>query len=208
MIKVALAEDHKSLIEGIEVFFECEDDMEIVGKVNNGQQLITFLERKPVDVIIMDIQMPVMDGVEATKYITKEFPEVKVIAFSMFEQDSAIEQMRKAGAKGYLPKNASLLVLLEAIRRVNIGEECFGLTTRKDVVNGKKSTIKRSTLTRRQQEILQLIGERKTNREIAKELFIEVSTVGTHRKNMIQKLNLTGQGALLAYALKKRFNFE
>lgn len=112
MIRLAIAEDHLALIDGIRIFFEYEEDIEFVGFAQNGQELCELAKRKRPNLIITDIRMPVMDGIEATRKILKNYPEIKIIAFTMFDQDAAVSQMLKAGAKGYILKNSSLKELL------------------------------------------------------------------------------------------------
>jgi len=205
MIRLAIAEDHLALIDGIKIFFEYEEDIEFIGFAQNGKELIELAERKRPNLIITDIRMPVMDGIEATREILKKQPEIKIIAFTMFDQDAAVSQMLKAGAKGYILKNSSLKELLFAIRQVHKGETYYdaNITLRS---SGEISKTK-GILTKRQQEILKLIAKGKTNQEIAEQLFIGKTTVETHRKNMIRKLDLHGAGELLRYALDKKYDF-
>jgi two-component system response regulator NreC len=204
MIRVAFAEDHNALIEGIQLFLEYEEDIEMIGVASNGKQLIELVQRKRPNVVITDIRMPVMDGITASKEIAKNYPETKVIAFTMFEQDKAILEMLKAGAKGYLLKNSSLKDLLEAIRSVAKGGTFYDANI---VLPNQDHSNKNSVLTRRQIEILKLIAQGKTNQEIADLLFIGKTTVETHRKNMIRSLGLKGAGELLRYALEKKYSF-
>lgn len=205
MIRLALAEDHNALIDGIKLFLRYEDDIEFVGFANNGKELCQLVRLKRPNVVITDIRMPVQDGISATKEILQTEPNIKIIAFTMFEQDEAILQMLKAGAKGYILKNSSLKELLLAIRTVHIGATYFDSNI---IVPKQKSSSKRKgMLTKRQMEILKLVALGKTNQQIADELFIVKTTVETHRKNMIRKLNLQGAGELLRYALESKYNF-
>lgn len=205
MIRLIIAEDHRALIDGIKIFLEYEDDIEFLGFAQNGQELLELTKRKRPNLIITDIRMPVMDGIEATREISKLFPEIKIIAFTMFDQDAAVSQMLKAGAKGYILKNSSLNELLFAIRQVHKGETYYDPNITIES-SGETSKVK-GVLTKRQQEILKLIGRGKTNREIGDQLFIGKTTVETHRKNMIRKLDLHGAGELLRYALDKKYDF-
>lgn len=205
MIRLAIAEDHLALIDGIKIFFEYEEDIEFIGFAQNGQELCELAKRKRPNLIITDIRMPVMDGIEATQKILKQQPEIKIIAFTMFDQDAAVSQMLKAGAKGYILKNSSLKELLFAMRQVHKGETYYDPNITLES-SGETSKTK-GVLTKRQQEILKLIAKGKTNQEIAEQLFIGKTTVETHRKNMIRKLNLHGAGELLRYALEKKYDF-
>ena len=204
MIRLAIAEDHTALIDGIKVFFEYEDDIEFVGAAGNGKELLEVVKLKRPDVVITDIRMPVMDGLVASRHISETYPEVRIIAFTMFDQDGAVQKMLDAGAKGYILKNAGLAEVLQAIRKVHSGGTYYDPDI--DVEKGKPSEAK-SVLTKRQREILRLIAEGKTNTEIADELFIGKTTVETHRKNMIRKLKLQGSGELLRYAMQRKYDF-
>lgn len=209
MIRIVIAEDHNCLIDGIEVFFRFEDDIHIVDMVNNGEELLEILAKKSVDIVITDIRMPKMGGITATKHIKKRFPNIKVIAFTMFGQKNAVEKMVAAGANGYLLKNASLKTLLEAVRKVYEGEDYFDPNILLKNENSKqKNTSQKKLLTKRQNEILELIGQGLNNKQIAEKLFIGPYTVGTHRKNMMEKLNLKGRNALLSYALERKYDFD
>ncbi|XLS29472.1 response regulator [Flavobacteriaceae bacterium M23B6Z8] len=204
MIRIAFAEDHTALIEGIQLFLEYEEDIEMVGMATNGKELLEIVARKRPHVVITDIRMPIMDGIAATKEICRCYSQTKVIAFTMFEQDQAIIEMLQAGASGYLLKNSSLKELLAAIRTVAQGNTFYDATI---VLPELKNSHKNSVLTKRQIEILKLIAQGKTNQEIADLLFIGKSTVETHRKNMIRTLGLQGSGELLRYALEKKYKF-
>ncbi len=205
MIRVVIAEDHNALIDGIESFLKEEDDIRLVGFVNNGRDLHELVKAKRPDVVVADIRMPVMDGIEATKQILKTDPSIKIIAFTMFDQDEAVRQMLKAGAKGYILKNSKLSVLMEAIRIVHRGEMFYDpAITMPEIQQVSKS---KGLLTQRQIEILKLVAQGKTNQEIADQLFIGKTTVETHRKNMIRILNLKGAGELLRYALESKYKF-
>lgn len=205
MIRLVIAEDHIALIDGIKVFFEYEEDIEFLGFAGNGKELMELVESKRPNLVITDIRMPVMDGIQTTKKILKQYPEIKVIAFTMFDQDNAVQQMLDAGARGYILKNASLKDLLFAIRKVHSGEVYYDPNINADSKNN--SAKRKSVLTKRQREILKLVGLGKTNQEIADALFIGKTTVETHRKNMIKKLNLQGAGELLRYALDRKYDF-
>ena len=206
MIRLAIAEDHQSLIDGIKLLLEYEDDIEIIGTANDGEALLKLVRLKQPNVIIMDIRMPKVDGISATKQIKKEFPHTKVLAFTMFDQTEAIEQMLDAGASGYLLKNSPLEDVLKAVRAVHQGQTFYDANIKvSDATDSNKKA--KGLLTKRQIEILELVAQGKTSREIADELFIGVHTVDTHRKNMIRILGLKGKGELLRYAIEKKYKF-
>ncbi len=204
MINVVIAEDHQSLIDGIKIFLEYEDDIKVVGEANDGERLLEIVRLKQPDVVLTDIRMPKMDGITATRHLKKEFPGCKVIAFSMFEQDEAINQMQEAGAEGYIMKNSSLKVVLAAIRTVMDGETYFDATIKN---SNLKKTDNDIPLSKREMEIVKLIGEGKTSQEIADILFIGKTTVDTHRKNILKKLSLQGKSELLRYSMEKKYDF-
>ena len=204
MISVAIAEDHQALIDGIQSYLEYEDDITIVGHANDGEELIELVKKRSPNMVLCDIRMPKENGIAAAKIIQKQYPNTKVIAFTMFDQEDAIRQMLDAGAVGYILKNSSLKIVLEAIRTVAEGKTYFDKKIH--LPNGEKNASK-SVLSSREKEILGLVGLGKTSHEIAEQLFIGKSTVDTHRKNMIRKLGLSGAGELLRYALEKKYDF-
>ena len=205
MIRLVIAEDHNALVDGIQSFLKDEKDVSLVGFANDGEALCELVQKKRPDVVVTDIRMPVMDGITATQRILKSNPDVKVIAFTMFDQEEAVGQMLAAGAKGYVLKNSSLKDLLSAIREVYKGNTYYDKQVKipESATSSKTST----PLTKRQREILRLVALGKTNQEIADELFIGKTTVETHRKNMIRILNLKGAGELLRYALESKYKF-
>lgn len=206
MIRLAIAEDHQSLIDGILLLLKYETDIEIVGTANDGERLLEIVKLKEPNVVITDIRMPKKDGISATKEIKRLYPHTKVLGFTMFDQQEAIEQMMEAGASGYLLKNSPLEEVLKAIRSVNNGENYYDSNINLDSENNTNKKSK-GKLTKRQIEILGLVAQGKTSREIADELFIGTHTVDTHRKNMIRILGLQGKGELMRYALEKKYKF-
>jgi two-component system nitrate/nitrite response regulator NarL len=206
MIRLVVAEDHNALIDGIKLLLEKEHDIQFVGYANDGEKLCELVKRKQPDVVITDIRMPLMDGITATRNILKIFPGTRVIAFTMFDQDEAVQQMLEAGAKGYILKNSSLQELLLAIRTVYNGSTYYapGIQIPGQVADTKSKGL----LSKRQIEILKLVALGRTNQEIADQLFIGKTTVETHRKNMIRILNLKGAGELLRYALESKYDFK
>lgn len=204
MINVVIAEDHQSLIDGIKLFLEYEEDIQVVGEANDGEKLIEIVRLRKPDVVLTDIRMPKMDGINATIQIKKDFPNMRVIAFSMFEQDEAVTKMQEAGASGYIMKNSSLKTVVTAIRTVMDGEDYFDATIKNTNV---KRTEQDVPLSKREMEIVKLIGEGKTSQDIADILFIGKTTVDTHRKNILKKLSLQGKSELLRYSMEKKYDF-
>lgn len=210
MITVAIGEDHQALIDGIQLLLQYEEHIEVVGTANDGEALLHIVRRKRPKVVIIDIRMPKLDGIETTKIIKKEFPHTKVIAFSMFDQEAAVVQMRAAGATGYILKNSPLEEILKAIESVTQGKEYYdsGLEAYLETsAFAKADTSKKSVLSKSEKEILKLIAQNKTSSEIADIRFTAVSTVEKHRKNMMRKLGLSGKGELLRFAIERKYEF-
>ncbi|WP_109298894.1 response regulator transcription factor [Aquimarina sp. AU474] len=208
MITVAIAEDHQSLIDGIMLLLKYEEEISIVGMANDGEELINIVRRKQPKVVLMDIRMPKIDGIAATSIIKKEFPHTKIIGFSMFDQEDAVKQMIAAGASGYLLKNSPLEEVLTAIQQVIAGKTYFDAALDPAIFSkDDQQQIKKQVLSKSEREILKLIGQGKTSSEIAAIRFNSVSTVETHRKNIIRKLGLHGKGELLRYAIEKKYDF-
>lgn len=206
MIKLIIAEDHQSLIDGIISQFEYEESVSIIGTTNDGEALVSLVRKRQPDVVITDVRMPKMDGIEATKIIKKEFPSIKVIAFTMFDQSEIIKKMITAGASGYILKNSPLKDVLQAIKDVYNGKHFFDANIEaKQITHNDNKT--KGRLTQRQIEILKLIALGKTSIDIANELFIGIHTVNTHRKNMIRILGLKGKNELIRYAIDKRYSY-
>ena len=208
MITVAIAEDHQSLVDGINLLLEYEEDISVIGTANDGEELLAIVRRKQPKVVLTDIKMPKIDGITATKAIKKEFPHIKVVAFSMFDQEEAVKQMIAAGVSGYLLKNSPLEEVLKALRQVSNGLTYFDASIDLgSMLQDSTKSAQRPLLSKSEREILKLIGEGKATSEIAEIRFTAVSTVEKHRKNMIRKLGLAGKGELLRYALERKYDF-
>jgi two-component system nitrate/nitrite response regulator NarL len=209
-----MAEDHQMLIDGVKSFFEYEDEIDIIGSVNDGEELVKLVSLKQPKLVITDIRMPKMDGIQATRIIKKQFPHIHVLAMTMFDQPDAIKQMLDAGATGYILKNSGIKMLSKAIITVSNGETFFDPNVAFNFMNsyiddnvtiGKSDKI---VLSNREKEILSLIADGKTSKEISENLFIAKTTVDTHRKNMIRKLNLSSGNELIKYAIDKKYQFK
>lgn len=209
MIRIAIAEDHQSLIDGIQLLLKYEEGYDIVGIANDGEKLLEIVRIKQPKVVLTDIKMPKIDGIAATKLIKAEFPHTKVIAFTMFDQEEAVRQMLAAGADGYLLKNSELKEILTAIQQVLDGKTHFDASLDPSFFNAEKTQSNAdATLSKTEREILRYISQGKTSREIAEIRFSSVSTIDTHRKNMMRKLGLHGSGELYRYAIDKKYDFE
>jgi two-component system response regulator NreC len=208
-IKVMLADDHVVVRSGLRMLLEAQPDMEIVAEVESGKEALNKVRTFRPDVILMDIQMADMNGIEATRHIKEVVPETAVLALTMHEDDHYFFEMLQAGASGYLPKRAAADDLLHAIRVVAHGEVFLypSLAVRlvQDYLKRQAAgdePAPEGDLTGREQEVLVLIAEGRTNPEIADRLVISVKTVDRHRENIMRKLNLHSRIELVKYALR------
>ncbi len=208
MIKILIADDHQLFIDGIKSLVNSMQNMEIIAEVGNGKQLLEVLEHTSSDIILMDINMPEMDGIEATKQVKIKYPSVKILMLTMFSSREYIEKLLRAGADGYILKNTGKVELQEAIETIVNGESYFSKEVTERIMEGlqkKKSAEKKSyivELTEREIEVLKLIVQEFTTAEIAEKLFISTHTVETHRKNLISKLNVRNIAGLVKYAMQ------
>ena len=209
MIQLLLTDDHTVVTEGIKLLLHDVADIKCVAEARNGQQALEILGKQSIDVALMDIEMPVMDGLKCTELITQRFPKVKVIAISIYSDYPHVQSMIKAGAKGYLLKNCGKEELEQCIRKVHSGGTFFSDDLTDTLLAGIHGKFVKKegnstflpTLSRREKEILKLIVNEATTAEIAETLFISVGTVETHRHNMMNKLNVKNTAGLVRVAL-------
>lgn len=202
MIQLLIADDHKVLLEGFISLFKSLDDINVVVTANDGYEAIEGLRQTHVDVALLDINMPKLNGVETCKIITENYPNVKVIALSMFKQSSYVNKMKINGAKGYLLKDDSSDEIIEAIRRVHAGEEYFSDQIKEVLSNPSLEVeLDSSSITRRETEILALIGEGLSTKLIGEQLFISMHTVESHRKNLLLKFKAKNTASLVKRAM-------
>lgn len=202
MIKVFLVDDHQMVIDGISLLLQNDAEIECVGSARNGVDAIEQLRTLKADVVLLDINMPEMNGIESCKKLLAQQPDLHIIALSMLSEISPIKMMLKQGAKGYLLKNAGKEELLTAIKTVYDGERYFSAEVNTIIMDNLAGARKRKQspfprLSRREKEILQLIIEERTTQEIAEQLFISVGTVETHRRNMMNKLGVRNTAGLV-----------
>jgi DNA-binding NarL/FixJ family response regulator len=208
-ISVLLAEDHTIVRQGLRLLIETEGDIEVVGQAKTGREAIQLTKELHPEVIVMDIAMPLLNGLEATRQILKAFPKTKVLILSAHSDSEYVEQVMKSGALGYLVKQSSAEVVAEAIRELHKGNQFFSHSIAKHLkdsyqksANGvglkKKSGTK---LTSRETELLQLIAEGHANKQIASELDISIKTVEKHRQHLMEKLNIHDIAGLTRFAI-------
>lgn len=204
MIKVLLVDDHEMVRLGVSSYLSIQDDIEVVGEAENGQiGYEKALELRP-DVILMDLVMDVMDGIESTKAILKDWPEAKIIIVTSFIDDEKVYPAIEAGAAGYLLKTSTAHEIADAIRATQRGERVLEpeVTTKMMERMTRRTPILHDDLTNREHEILMLIAQGKSNQEIADELFITLKTVKTHVSNILSKLEVEDRTQAAIYAFK------
>ena len=208
-INVLVADDHQIIRDGIKALLNNIPGIHITCEASNGLEAIEILRNNSIDLVLMDITMPKLNGVEATKVIAEKFPAVKVLTLTMHDEESHIVKMLKVGAKGYILKTTGKRELAEAIKTVASGESYFSKEASskimehfmKDKGGQKEGTVGRD-LTKREIEVLRLIAEENTNSEIAEKLFLSPRTVDTHRRNLLQKLHVKNTAGLVKYAVE------
>lgn len=207
MIRVIIAEDHQAFIDGIQAYLEYDNDIKIIGSVNDGEALVKMTQKLRPDIVITDLRMPKLDGLEAITQLQQKVPEVKCIALTMFDKIKTVQKVIEAGGKAYLLKNSGLQIMKKAIKEVYNGNIFFdpNLTVNFILEKGKTHVDSKTVLSNREKEILYMIAQGKTTQDIAKALFISHKTVETHRKNMCRKLGIQGPNALLKYAIESKF---
>ncbi len=208
MINVYIVDDHKMVIEGMQMLLKNETDITVVGNAISGEEAIENISDLKIDVVLLDINMPGINGIETCKELLKINGDLKIIAISMHKESSLIKLMLSNGAKGYVLKNAGQDEVIEAIKTVNKGDMYLDDTVNSIVVNsvanGNRQKVESPfpTLSKREREILGLILEEHTTQEISEKLFISFGTVETHRRNMLIKTGARNTAGLVRIALE------
>jgi DNA-binding NarL/FixJ family response regulator len=209
-ITVLLADDHTVVREGLRALLEMDDDLEVVGEAQTGREAVQLTRKLLPAVVVMDIAMPLLNGLEATRQILQALPATKVIVLSAHGDDAYVEQVIELGAAGYLIKQSSALVLAKAIREVHNGKKFFSPAIAKRLANRPDHSFQGATgrhkkitpgLTSREIEILQLIAEGLANKQAAAELGISIKTVEKHRQHLMSKLDIHDTAGLTRYAI-------
>ncbi len=206
-IRIAIADDHQLFRNGLKILLGAYGGFDVVAEASNGSELLRILEACPADVVLMDISMPEMDGVDATAHITRRFPSVSVIALSMYGEEEYYYRMVDAGARGFVLKDSDISEVHDAIMAVHRGGNYFSQELLYHVIRRLKSREheeKSSSLSKREKEILLKICEGLSNHEIAGELFISKRTVDKHRANLLAKTGSKNTASLILYAIKNR----
>ena len=210
-INILLADDHTLLRSGIRALLKDEQDMVIVGEAGDGREAVRLAAQLKPNVILMDIAMPLLNGLEATRQIKREHPDIKVLILTMYDHEEYFHQTLEVGASGYIIKRAAAGELVSAIRAVYNGEAALSPAITRLLLedylkhdSSAKVDDDPNALSAREREVLQLIAEGKTSREIAEMLHLSVKTVQSHRTNLMQKLDLHDRGDLIKYAIQKK----
>lgn len=207
-IRVLVVDDHTIVRSGVRLLLEAENDLEIVGEAGDGAQALALVESLQPDVVVIDVAMPGMDGIEATRQIKARWPNINVLALTMHRTDEYFFAMLKAGASGYILKGAETSELINAVHTVGRGEIFLHATMARRLVQDYLSRAEGTpglevALSPREKEILRLLAEGYSNNEIAQKLVISASTVHTHRSNIMTKLGLSGRHELIQYARER-----
>ncbi|MBN1316601.1 MAG: response regulator transcription factor [Anaerolineales bacterium] len=207
-ITILVVDDHLVVRQGLRTFLDLHEDMRVVGEASNGIEAVELANQLAPDIILMDLVMPGMDGIEATRRICRQCPNTKVIALTSFLEDDHIFPALEAGVSGYLMKNLTPPELARAIRTVHEGKSELHPDAAKKVIDGYKKQQNKPNLedlTQREMQVLELIAQGLSNREIAEKLLISQRTVKVHVSNILGKLNLSDRTQAAIYAIKNEF---
>jgi len=209
-IRLLLADDHVVVRQGLRVLLEAESDLIVVGEAENGRQAVRLAVDLSPDIILMDIAMPQLNGLEATRQIAKGVPSTRVLVLSAYNEAEYVRQFIKAGAAGYLAKHTAAADLIHAVRAARDGKSCFSPSLSKGIREQSAATFANfasredgQNLTTRETEVLQLIAEGAPNKQIAAELFISIKTVEKHRQQVMNKLNIHHIAGLTRFAISR-----
>jgi DNA-binding NarL/FixJ family response regulator len=201
--RLLIADDHGLMREVVACFLEAAPDLEVVAEAEDGREAVSLTAAHQPDIVLMDISMPQMNGLEATRQIASRLPNSKVLVITASRNEGMLQQLLEAGAAGFVLKTGDTDELLAAIRTVLQGKRYIsaGLQAREAPASRSSATTRLETLTAREREVLQLIGEGRTNREIAQQLCLSVKTVEVHRGRIADKLGVRGRSLLVKYSI-------
>ena len=210
MTNILIADDHAMFADGISSILDTEADINVIGKCLDGPSVLEFLKANKVDVLLLDVNLPGMSGIDVCKTVTAKHPEVKVIAISMFNEESFVTEILNNGAKGYVLKNTGRDELLKAINTVLTGKSYFSDDVTETIMKGlmnqrtgsKKTKKELPKISRREKEVLDLIVKEHTTQEIANKLFISLKTVESHRSNLLAKMNARNTAGLVRITME------
>ena len=204
-IQVLLVDDHNVVRSGLATFLRAYEDLELVGEARNGLEALNLCHQKKPDVILMDLMMPEMDGIAATRAILADYPDIKIIAMTSFEDEQLVQGVLAAGAISYLIKNVTSDELAKAIREAASGRSTLSPEAARVLVQGTRPTAQPTyDLTEREHEVLNLVVQGNSNQQIADSLFISLATVKAHISSILSKLQLSSRAEAIAYAIKHK----
>jgi DNA-binding NarL/FixJ family response regulator len=210
MIKLVIADDHTMFVDGIDSILSKEQNIEVIGRCYDGPSVVDFLKEHKADILLLDVNLPGMSGIEVCKQLVKNGTKVNIIAISMFNEESFVTEILNNGAQGYILKNTGREELLKAINTVMKGQSYFSKEVTQTIMKGLMKSRKASNsstkfipkVSRREKEVLKLIMEEFTTQEIANKLFISLKTVESHRSSLLAKLNARNSAGLVRIALE------
>jgi NarL family two-component system response regulator LiaR len=204
-IRVMLVDDHNVVRSGLATFLKAYDDLELVGEAKNGLEAVNLCRLKKPDVILMDLMMPEMDGIAATTAILQDYPDIKIIAMTSFEEEELVQGVLAAGAISYLLKNVSSDELAKAIRDAYSGKSTLSPEAARVLIRATRPTKQPSfDLTEREMEVLKLVVQGQSNQQIAEALVISIATVKAHISSILSKLQVSSRAEAIAYAIKHK----
>jgi DNA-binding NarL/FixJ family response regulator len=194
-------------IDGIKALLEHEEDMKVTGEALDGRQVLSLLENNPADIVLLDVNMPAMDGIETAKHIRQRFPGVKILMLTMYNNHEFVFGLVNAGASGYILKNTGIAELVDAIKTVHNGKTYYSKEVTETILKNFSKRpadlkMEAAQLTGREKDVLKLIASEFNTHEIAAQLFISTNTVETHRKNLMIKLNAKNIAGLVKFAFQ------
>ena len=212
MIRILVADDHAMFVDGIESILKNEKDISVIGRCYDGQSVLDFVKDDQPDIILLDINLPDMTGIEVSKNVLSNHPNVKILAISMFNEESFVTEILNNGAQGYILKNTGREELLKAIHTICEGQTYFSNDVTNTIMKGlmkqRKESSKKTSffpkISRREKEVLTLIIKEHTTQEIADKLFISLKTVESHRSNLLNKLNARNTAGLVRITLENK----
>jgi len=204
-IRVMLVDDHNVVRSGLATFLRAYEDLELVEEARNGLEAVNLCHRKKPDVILMDLMMPEMDGIAATRAILADYPEIKIIAMTSFDEEELVHGVLAAGAISYLLKNVTSDELAAAIRAASLGKSTLSPEAARVLVQATRPTKQPwLELTEREMEVLNLVVQGQSNRQIADAMFVSVATVKAHVSSILSKLQLSSRAEAIAYAIRHK----
>lgn len=210
LVNIIVADDHQIVRDGVRSLLDDEPGFTVVGEAEDGEDVLEILKNRHADIIVMDINMPRMDGITCTRHVTKDYPATRVLALTMLMEDQHVKAMIQAGASGYIMKNSGRDELVNAIRLIMEGKHYFSDEATSAIMmdlvkpgpKEKQETDEQVPLTEREIEILRHIAQELTNEEIGKKLFISRRTVDAHRRNLLEKTGSRNTAGLIKFAVK------